>query len=83
MDAPYRDGIDPSKWNLDDFRKRREAEEKARQPKKPRRITRTAGEIDLPHEIRSALSRRGSHPSEWEPITAESELYNLRAGGEE
>jgi hypothetical protein len=80
MDDPYRDGIEPSKWNLDDFRKRREAEEKARQPKKPRRFTRTAAEMDLPHEVRSTLSRRGSHPSEWGPITSESELYNLRAG---
>jgi hypothetical protein len=80
MDDPYRDGIDPSKWNLDDFRKHREAEEKARQPKKPRHFTRTAAEMDLAYEIHTALSRRGSHPSEWEPITDKNELYNLRAG---
>jgi hypothetical protein len=79
-DDPYSDGIDPSNWNLDDFPKRREAERRARQAKKPRRITRTAANMDLPHEVRSALSRRGSHPSEWKPITAENELYNLRAG---
>ncbi len=75
-----RDGMAPRDWCLDGFRKRREAEEKARQTPKPRRSTCTAADMDLAYEIRSALSRYGSHPSEWGPITAEHERYNLRAG---
>ncbi len=80
MDDAYRDGIDPRSWNLDGLRKRQEAEDSARLDQKPRCFSRTAAEIALPHEIRSALSRHGSHPCEWEPITAANELYGLRAG---
>ncbi|MEJ2455891.1 MAG: hypothetical protein P8103_17290 [Candidatus Thiodiazotropha sp.] len=73
-------GLAPSEWSLDGFRKRREAEQKARWTQNSRRSTHTAASLDLPYEIRSALSRYGSHPSEWEPITEENERYNLRAG---
>jgi hypothetical protein len=79
MDDPFRDGIDPRYWNLHDFRKRREAEERTRQPRKRIRHRRSAAEMDLAYEIRQDLSRQGSHPSEWEPVS-EYELRNLRAG---
>jgi hypothetical protein len=70
---------DQTIWDSHTLRKQLEREEKRRQPKKPRRFARTAEEMHLAHEIRYALSRRGSHPREWVRITAENELHNLRA----
>jgi hypothetical protein len=35
--------------------------------------------MNLAHEIRSHLTRDGSHPGDWQPITDENALYALRA----
>jgi hypothetical protein len=76
------DDQNPSRyWNLKDFRPYMEATAgKTSKPAvKPRRFNRSAADTHLPREIRSELLSRGSHPSEWIPITRKESLYGLRS----
>jgi hypothetical protein len=43
------------------------------------RPCRRAADLRLPYEIKTALSRYGYHPSDWELITGDEAHYNLRA----
>jgi hypothetical protein len=83
MEDEYKDGIIPWYWNIEHFsRYIKEQEAERRGPSFPRkkRLRHSAAEMALPPEIASALHRRGSHPSEWEPIRDRESLRGLRAG---
>jgi hypothetical protein len=77
-----KDWLGPENWNLQAFMAQSQAWEAERleRQRKRRRFRHSADEMALHHTIRAALSRYDSHPSDWEPITDEESLYNLRAG---
>ncbi|MEJ2453700.1 MAG: hypothetical protein P8103_06030 [Candidatus Thiodiazotropha sp.] len=79
MDDFHRDGFPPRRGLLDDFHDRHDTRANTNPPPKKQRQGRSATDLRLPHEILSRLSRYGSHPGEWELITGEEALYNLRA----
>lgn len=78
MDDAFKDGRGSHGWSLGDFHYHKKPNEKGRQLSKPSLFIRSAAEIELPREIRSYLSRRSSHVSDWVLIVGNRAHYNLR-----
>ncbi len=79
MDDFHRDGFPPRRWIPGGFHDHPDTRANTNPPAKKQRQGHSAADLRLSHDILSRLSRRGSHPSEWELITREEALYNLRA----